>query len=195
MKRVFDLVLVTLGLLVIWPFLVLTALIVLISDGWPILFVQERVGKEGRPFRMLKFRTMKRVVGAALTIGADSRITSVGRVLRKLKLDEFPQLINVLKGEMSLVGPRPEIPRYVSLYSSEQRQVLELLPGITDPASLKYIDESTLLAEAKDPEKFYIETVMPDKIRLNLDYAKKATPLTDLHLIVKTVLGSFFSSV
>jgi lipopolysaccharide/colanic/teichoic acid biosynthesis glycosyltransferase len=136
----------------------------------------------------LKFRTMKQVEGAKITVGADSRITAIGSVLRKLKLDEFPQLWNVLRGEMSLVGPRPEVEDYVRFYSPEQRRVLDLTPGITDPASLKYYAENDLLAQAPDPQRFYIDTVMPDKIRLNLEYAENANIWRDLELILRTVV-------
>jgi len=125
--------------------------------------------------------------GGLLTVGKDSRITKVGRILRKYKLDEFPQLINVLKGEMSLVGPRPEVEKYVNLYTTEQRKVLELLPGITDPASIKYVDENEVLEKAEDPERVYIEKIMPEKIKLNLEYAKNATVITDFMVIIKTL--------
>lgn len=190
MKRLFDLVIVILGLLIVWPLLLLLAVLVLVVDGRPVFFRQTRVGRGGRPFRMYKFRTMKVTTGASLTIGADARITRLGRILRRLKLDELPQLFNVLRGEMSFVGPRPEIEEFVAFYSPEQRRVLELLPGITDPASLKYIDESEVLAAAPDPRAFYIETVMPDKIRLNLEYARSASMFSDLKLIVRTVFRS-----
>lgn len=186
-KRIFDVVCVLIGLSVVWPFILLIAVIIRVCDGSPILFRQKRVGRGGRPFVMLKFRTMRQVEGAKITIGADARITALGVFLRKLKLDELPQLWNVLCGEMSLVGPRPEIEEYVRLYSSDQRRVLELTPGITDPASLKYYAESEMLAQAKDPQQFYIEAIMPDKIRMNLEYAQGSSVWRDLGLIIKTV--------
>ncbi len=189
-KRLFDLFAVTLGLLMIWPLLLIIVVLVLVIDGRPVFFRQWRVGRGGNLFRMYKFRTMKVAGGSSLTIGADMRITRLGGLLRKLKLDELPQLFNVLKGEMSLVGPRPEVEEFVAMYSPEQRKVLELLPGITDPASLKYIDESEVLARASDPRAFYVQTVMPDKIRLNLEYAERAGVISDLHLIFQTVFRS-----
>ena len=139
---------------------------------------------------MLKFRTMiadAETQGLPLTVGGDSRITGLGRFLRKTKLDELPQLWNVLVGEMSLVGPRPEAQKYVDLYSEDQRKVLELRPGITDPASIKYRNENEILAAAVDPEKAYIANIMPDKVRLNLSYASRASVLSDLGIIFRTL--------
>jgi lipopolysaccharide/colanic/teichoic acid biosynthesis glycosyltransferase len=127
-------------------------------------------------------------LGKPLTVGRDPRITRVGYWLRKFKLDELPQLLNVLLGEMSLVGPRPEVPQYVALYTPEQRRVLDLVPGITDPASIKFANEAELLAEANDPEKFYIEHIMPTKIRLNMEYASHATLWSDILVILKTLV-------
>lgn len=139
---------------------------------------------------MYKFRTMvvdAEKKGNLLTVGGDPRITKSGRLLRKFKLDELPQLINVIKGEMSLVGPRPEVEKYVNLYTNEQREVLNLYPGITDPASIEYVNESELLAQSSDPEKLYVEKIMPEKIRINLEYARKASWWTDFLVIVKTL--------
>ena len=191
MKRVFDLSCSVLGLLLLaLPFAVVAVLIKL-GDGGPILFRQERVGYEGRSFRMLKFRTMRPQAaseGPRLTVGADPRITGVGRFLRRYKLDELPQLINVLRGEMSLVGPRPEVPEYVALYDAEQRAVLALMPGITDPASIHYRNESELLGGSDDPQRLYVEQIMPDKIRMNLAYARKATLLSDVGVILATLV-------
>lgn len=139
---------------------------------------------------MLKFRTMivdAERMGKQLTVGRDPRITRVGYWLRKTKLDELPQLINVIRGEMSLVGPRPEVPRYVAAYDAEQRKVLDLRPGITDPASITYYDESDLLAGAPDPEMMYLAEVMPEKIRINLEYARRANILSDLGIILRTI--------
>ena len=127
--------------------------------------------------------------GSCLTVGNDGRVTRVGRVIRRLKLDELPQLLNVLHGDMSLVGPRPEVPEYVQKYSLEQRRVLELVPGITDPASIKYADESSVLALQADPHKYYLETVMPDKILINIQYAAWATIMSDFAVVIKTVFG------
>jgi len=189
-KRVFDFIFSALGLVILFPIFIIIALLIKIEDGGPVLFIQERIGYRGRPFFMYKFRTM--VVdadkkGNLLTVGGDPRITKSGRLLRKFKLDELPQLINVLKGEMSLVGPRPEVEKYVNLYTNEQREVLNLYPGITDPASIEYVNESELLAQSSDPEKLYVEKIMPEKIVLNLEYARQASWWTDFLVIIKTL--------
>lgn len=176
MKRALDLLLALAGLALLWPLLLLAALWVKLDSPGPALFNQERVGWKGRSFRIHKFRTMRNdpAPGRQITVGADPRITRSGRWLRAAKLDELPQLFNVLKGEMSFVGPRPEVPRYVALYTEEERRVLELRPGITDLASIKYRDESEILARAADPERAYVDEVMRDKLRINLDYAARA---------------------
>jgi len=189
MKRALDLLLALAGLALLWPLLLLSALWVKLDSPGPALFNQERVGWKGRPFRIHKFRTMRNdpAPGRQITVGADPRITRSGRWLRAAKLDELPQLFNVLKGEMSFVGPRPEVPRYVALYSEAERRVLELRPGITDLASIKYRDESEILARSEDPERTYVEVVMRDKLRINLDYAARAGLWADLGVILKTV--------
>ena len=193
-KRVFDVLASSLGLIVLFPLFLLLAVLIKLEDGGPVFFRQERVGHRGRIFRIWKFRTMvvnAEKLGGYLTIGRDPRITRVGYWLRKTKFDELPQLINVLLGEMSLVGPRPEVPKYVSFYTDEQRRVLELRPGITDPASIQFRDENELLANAADPERYYLEVVMPEKIRLNLEYAKQASFWTDFRIILKTLTRLF----
>lgn len=189
-KRAFDIAASLAGAVLVSPLLLLIAIAVKAEDGGPVIFRQERVGHGGRRFRMLKFRTM--VVdaesrGLRLTVGADPRITRVGRFLRRSKLDELPQLVNVIRGDMSLVGPRPEVARYVELYSPTQRRVLDLVPGITDPASTEYVDESALLAESGDPERLYIEEIMPRKLALNLSYAEQATLRSDIAVILRTL--------
>lgn len=191
-KRLFDLFWSLLGLAVLWPLFLLIALLIKLEDGGPVFFRQERVGYKGHPFHIWKFRTMvvdaeKR--GKLLTVGRDPRITRVGYWLRRFKIDELPQLINVTLGQMSLVGPRPEVPQYVALYTPEQREVLELVPGITDPASIAYRHENDLLACSPDPERTYIEEIMPEKIRLNLEYARRATIWTDLVVILQTIIS------
>lgn len=194
LKRACDVTGALAGLLVLSPLLAAVAAAIAVTDGWPVLFRQERVGRDGRPFRLWKFRTMVTDAaqrGRQITVGADPRITRVGRWLRAMKLDELPQLVNVLRGEMSLVGPRPEVPRYVALYTPAQRAVLALVPGITDPASLRYYDESRVLAGAADPEQLYVDEIMPEKIRLNLEYAARATAWSDLVVIVATVRRLF----
>lgn len=190
-KRIFDVFFSGLGLILLTPFSLAVAALIKLQDGGPVIFRQERVGRRGEPFLLLKFRTMKEKAeqeGPRLTVGADERITPIGHYLRRFKLDELPQLVNVLRGEMSLVGPRPEVPEYVALYTPEQRAVLELTPGITDPASIKYRNENELLAASDDPVGTYVNEIMPDKIRLNLEYEQQATLLTDFGVIVRTVL-------
>ena len=193
-KRVCDLVLAGPALLLLAPLLALLALWVKLDSRGPVFFRQTRVGRRGRPFRIFKFRTMvvaAEQLGAQLTIGQDKRITRSGYFLRRYRLDELPQLLNVLLGEMSLVGPRPEVPRYVACYSESERAILELTPGITSQASLTYLGESELLAQQAEPEQFYLAEVMPAKIRTDLAYAQRATVLTDLGVIAQTVWRLF----
>jgi len=191
-KRIFDLFWTLPGIaLLLVPGLAIAAAVV-IDDGWPPLYAQERVGLHGRSFKLLKFRSMRRAAdrtGGHLTVGNDSRVTRVGRGLRRTKLDELPQLLNVVHGDMSLVGPRPEVPEFVQRYNADQRRVLELVPGITDPASIKYADESDVLALQADPYEYYVKTVMSDKIRINMQYAKRATIISDFVVILETVCG------
>jgi len=192
LKRAMDVVISGCALAVIWPVLLLIAVAIKIDDPGPVFYRQVRVGKNGREFRIYKFRTM--VVdadkkGLAITVGRDNRITRVGRILRKTKLDELAQLINVFTGEMSFVGPRPEVPKYVNLYTPYQRQVLLVRPGITDYASIAYRNENDLLEGAEDPEKMYIEKIMPDKIELNMKYLREISPLADIRLILSTIIA------
>ena len=192
-KRAFDLFWSALGLAVLSPVLALVALAVKLEDGGPVFFRQLRIGRRGRPFRIWKFRTM--VVdadrqGRAITVGRDPRITRVGHWLRDSKLDEIPQLLNVFSGEMSLVGPRPEVPRYVELYTEAQRAILALRPGITDLASIKYRNESDLLGAAENPDETYVQILLPDKIRINLAYASEAGLWSDF-LVILATLGLF----
>jgi lipopolysaccharide/colanic/teichoic acid biosynthesis glycosyltransferase len=189
-KRLFDLGWTLLGLLLLSPLFLAVAVAIKLDDGGPVFFRQERVGYQGRPFRIWKFRTMvvnAEAVGRQITVGGDPRITRIGCWLRKAKLDELPQLVNVLVGEMSLVGPRPEVPRYVALYTPEQRRVLDLVPGITDPASIKYRDENDVLARATDPDRAYIDEVMPEKLRINLAYAGRQNIAADFVIILRTI--------
>jgi len=189
-KRFYDLCLTLLGLSVIWPLLLALTLAVKLNDWGPVFFRQERVGFRGKTFRMWKFRTMvmnAEQMGRSITVGDDQRITRVGAVLRKCKLDELPQLFNVIAGDMSLVGPRPEVPRYVAMYTPEQRKVLDVFPGITDPASIQYRDENTLLAHAEDPDFTYEHEIMPTKININLQYAAKSSLMHDATIIVQTL--------
>jgi len=188
-KRAFDVLLSALGLTLLWPLFLAMALLIKLDSGGPVFFRQMRVGYRGRLFRIWKFRTM--VADAAsdnnpLTVGDDPRVTRIGRRLRRLKLDELPQLLNVLVGEMSLVGPRPELPCYVACYTATERRVLDLAPGITSEASLRYRNESEVLAQVRDPERAFVETIMPEKILLNLAYGDRATLWTDFQLILRT---------
>lgn len=191
MKRAFDIVAAACGLVLLLPVFVMVALLVRCKDGGPAFYRQTRIGRHGRSFRIWKFRTMvdgADRIGPPLTAGRDPRITPIGHWLRKFKFDEIPQLLNVLTGEMSLVGPRPEVPQYVDLYNSNQRRVLDIRPGITDPASLKYFNEHELLANSDDPERDYVEQIMPEKIHINLEYAAGATLRTDVLVIVRTLV-------
>lgn len=178
MIRFCDIVLSCLGLLLLSPLFVVVAVWIVIDNPGPVFYRQQRVGKDGKDFGLLKFRSMR--TGAdkesLITIGEhDSRITRAGYYIRKYKLDELPQLWNVLTGDMSLVGPRPEVRRYVDMYTDEQRQVLTVRPGITDYASIEYIDENRLLAQAENPDRTYIEEILPAKIALNMRYIKHQT--------------------
>ena len=186
-KRGFDLIVAALLLIVLSPILITIAVLIRIRDGSPVLFRQERVGRHGVAFRVLKFRTMRSTPGAQVTIQGDTRITRVGRRLRAHRLDELPQLINVLTGDMSLVGPRPELARYVSLFPEEYRQILTLRPGITGPASVEFRNESELLAAYPDPERAYVEVILPQKIALALDYLRERSMLVDLKILGRTV--------
>ena len=195
-KRAFDIVVAGLGLLLLSPLLVALGLWVRLDSPGPALFRQERVGRFGRTFRIHKFRTMvdgAPGLGPQITVGTDARITRAGAWLRARKLDELPQLIDVLAGSMSLVGPRPEVPRYVALYPAALRdKVLSVRPGITDPVSLQMADESARLARAADPEREYVEVLMPAKLREAAAYAERATLWSDLQVLARTLrlLGS-----
>jgi lipopolysaccharide/colanic/teichoic acid biosynthesis glycosyltransferase len=193
MKRSFDLTFSAAGLLLLSPVLAVLALWVKLSDGGPIFYRQSRVGQGGQLFQILKFRSMvvnADKLGLSVTRDGDPRITRVGRFLRKTKLDELPQLWNVLVGDMSFVGPRPEVPRYVDRYTEEQRRVLELKPGITDPAALEFRNEEELLKTAEDTEAFYVSYCVPRKIALSLAYAEQAGLWKDVGVIIRTVVGS-----
>jgi lipopolysaccharide/colanic/teichoic acid biosynthesis glycosyltransferase len=188
-KRLFDLVGAALALLLLSPLLLAVALRIKLDSPGPVFFRQQRVGRHGVPFRIHKFRTMTDgAPGLALTVGADPRITRAGVWLRRTRIDELPQLIAMLQGTMSLVGPRPEVPRYVAHYAPELRQrVLAVRPGITDPASLASLDEAELLARAADPEREYVEVILPPKLLRAAEYAECATLWTDLAVLARTV--------
>ena len=188
-KRLFDMVCAALGLLVLSPVLLLCALLVGLTSPGGVLFRQERVGKDGVPFTIYKFRSMRKDnAGLKISTSSDSRITPVGRILRKTKLDELPQLWNVLKGDMSFVGPRPEVREYTDLYTPEQRQVLLVRPGITGLASIRYRNENDLLSASTDLNRTYIEEVMPAKLALDLEYIPRACVSYDVRLILETLV-------
>jgi lipopolysaccharide/colanic/teichoic acid biosynthesis glycosyltransferase len=189
-KRAFDISTALMGLLCLSPlFLVVAVLIKLDSDG-TVFFRQERIGKRFRPFLIYKFRTMVNDaprLGGPITFGEDPRITRIGRVLRKTKLDELPQLINVLNGQMSIVGPRPEVRRYVERFRQDYEQVLEVRPGITDLASVKFRDEAEILGVLPNPEEMYLTSILPQKLRLGKEYVHGSSLFVDLAVIFKTL--------
>ncbi len=181
------------GLIVLSPLLLIIGLLIKLDSKGPVLYRQSRVGKNGVPFLLLKFRTMRTGSdkNGLLTVGGkDSRITRIGYYLRQYKLDELPQLVNVVKGEMSLVGPRPEVKKYVDLYNEQQREVLSVRPGITDLASIVYRNENELLAAHPDPEQYYITEIMPGKIELNFKYIRNQTTRGYLQIIFKTIFSA-----
>lgn len=189
-KRAFDILVSALALLILLPVLLLLGLLVAITSPGGAFFRQVRVGRNGSEFGLLKFRSMRpdsEAKGQITVGGRDPRITAVGYFLRKSKLDELPQLINVLLGDMSIVGPRPEVPRYVALYTAEQREVLRVRPGITSAASVAYIDENDLLGRSADPERTYVEEVMPAKLKLDLEYVRAAGLGVDMAIIWGTL--------
>lgn len=194
-KRLFDIIFSILGILVLSPFLLIISFIVLFTSAGGVFYRQVRVGKNGKEFKLFKFRTMRKNADKSgqLTVGMhDNRITSAGFYLRKYKLDELPQLFNVLLGSMSFVGPRPEVPKYVALYTAEQKTVLNVKPGITDYASIVYSEENALLANAENPEELYITKIMPAKLKLNIRYIQDMGMATDIGIILKTI-GKIFS--
>ena len=190
LKRIFDIIFSLIGILILLPFFVLFAILIISDSGFPIFYSQKRVGRNEIDFPLLKFRTMKKDSDkkGLLTISEkDSRITNIGYFLRKYKIDELPQLFNVLIGNMSLVGPRPEVRKYVEIYNAEQKKVLSVKPGITDYASIEYANENEILSKSENPEQLYINEVMPAKLKLNLKYIAEKSFLTDLKIILKTI--------
>lgn len=189
MKRLFDMVASGLGLIVLCPLFIILAIWIKLDSKGPVFYRQVRVGRNNKDFRIFKFRSMRVGAdkGSLVTIGGrDPRVTKSGYWIRKFKLDELPQLINVFIGDMSLVGPRPEVRHYVDYWTPEQMRVLDVRPGITDPASIKFRNENELMEKAEDPEKYYIEVIMQEKIKLYLEYVEKHSFFYDLGLIFKT---------
>ena len=194
MKRIFDIFCSFFGLLVLSPLLLIVALLVVTTSRGGVFYRQVRVGKDFRNFKILKFRSMRPDSDkkGLLTVGSkDNRVTKVGYFIRKYKIDELPQLINVLVGDMSFVGPRPEVPKYVEMYNEEQRKVLSVRPGITDYASIEYRNENDILAKSDNPEQTYIDEVMPAKLKLNLRYISEMSLKTDLKIIFGTIFKIF----
>jgi lipopolysaccharide/colanic/teichoic acid biosynthesis glycosyltransferase len=196
-KRVFDVAVSVIAVTVLSPVLVLIAVRIVATDGLPVLYRGRRTGKDGKPFEMLKFRTMVKnadVIGGSSTGDDDQRITKVGRVLRRYKLDELPQLFNVIGGTMSLVGPRPQVAWAVELYSVEDRRVLTVLPGITDYASVRFPDEGRILRGSKDPDADYMRLIHPEKMRLSREYVDQRSFRTDVKVIFQTLAAMAHSS-
>lgn len=194
MIRFFDVLFSLVGLVVLSPVFLIVSLCILLDSRGGVFYRQTRVGKEGVDFRLYKFRSMRSGSDkrGLITVGSrDARVTRVGYFLRKYKLDELPQLINVLKGEMSLVGPRPEVRKYVDMYTPEQQKVLSVVPGITDYASIEYVDENRILGEAADPDRTYVEVIMPDKIRYNMRYIENKSVKEYFKIIFLTIVSIF----
>src|SRR2546428_2243306 len=190
-KRLFDVVVSFFSLLLVSPILLLAAIAIKLDSKGPVFFTQERVGRHFRPFHILKFRSMTQRPATSslqITVAGNPRVTRVGRILRRSKLDELPQLFNVLRGDMSLVGPRPEVRKYVELFHSEYEEILKCRPGITDLASILYRDEERVLAAASDPEREYVERVLPEKIRLAKEYVRRSSFRSDLEVLLMTLL-------
>ncbi len=191
LKRIFDIFFSLIGIIILIPVFIIIIIIQVFSSGFPIFYLQSRVGKNNNDFVLYKFRTMNLNADkqGLLTVGGrDPRVTKLGFYLRKYKLDELPQLFNVLFGSMSLVGPRPEVRKYVDMYNEQQINVLSVKPGITDYASLEFMNENELLAQSIEPEKTYINEIMPKKLALNLKYIKDQNLLVDFKIIIKTIL-------
>ncbi|MCU4166219.1 sugar transferase [Carboxylicivirga caseinilyticus] len=189
-KRISDLLFSLIGLILLLPIYIVIILLIKIYMGSPVFFCQQRVGRFGQPFTIYKFRTMTVGHGGnSISIKGENRITPLGSILRKYKLDELPELWNVLIGDMSLVGPRPDMPEYYDKLIGEEKKILELRPGITGPASLKYVNEEELLSTVNDPKKFNDEVIWPDKVKINLDYYYNHTLGLDIKLIIQTIIG------
>lgn len=191
-KRVFDVLAAFIGLIVLSPAFAVIALLIKLDSPGPVFFLQDRVGRNGVIFRILKFRTMRvdAEKSGQITVGHDARITHIGDVLRRFKIDELPQLLNVLRGEMSLVGPRPEVPRYVACYPQDVREtVLSVLPGLTDWASIEFKEESAILAKASDPERSYIEDILPVKLDYYVRYVHERNFIMDIKIIFSTLIA------
>lgn len=192
MQRASDFLFALVAILITAPILAVSILAIVVFDFGPPFYRHRRVGRYGREFHLIKLRTMKRgATGVNLTVAGDSRVSTIGRLLRRFKLDELPQLFNVLFGQMGVVGPRPESPDFVAQYTDEQRQIFDYRPGLTDPASLKYRHEERLLAQYSDPIQAYSRLVMPDKVALSLEYQKRRSLKSDFNIILQTIAAIF----
>lgn len=192
LKRFFDICMSIFGLIILSPIFLIIAVLIKINSKGAVFFRQTRVGLNGKEFKIYKFRTMvtdAEKKGMQITVGNDSRVTSIGKIIRKCKMDEIPQLINVLIGDMSFVGPRPEVPKYVEMYNEADKEILMIRPGITDIASIEYRNENEILGKSENPEKTYIEEVMPAKIKFNKEYLSNISIKYDIYLIIKTVVA------
>jgi len=190
LKRLFDIMLSSLGIVVLSPVFILSAVVIKLDSKGPVFFMGKRVGKFGKPFKMYKFRTMVKEaekLGGPSTSDDDARLTNIGKIVRKYKLDELPQLINVLKGEMSFVGPRPEVPMEVKTYNDEEKRILTVKPGITDYASLTFHNEGEILKGSEDPHQAYREKIRPEKLRLGLKYVDSQSFRVDIKIIIQTL--------
>ena len=191
-KRSFDIIMSALGMFCLSPLLLLLSLAIILNSGFPVFYFQERIGKGGHAFKLIKFRTMRtNSKGLQITLDKDPRITSIGSVLRKYKLDELPQLLNIFFGQMSFVGPRPEVRKYVELYTAEEKKIISIKPGLTGLDSLNYSQESELLKNTIDPEHTYITEILPEKIKLNLVYLEKRSFGYDISIILATIKKIF----
>ena len=188
-KRILDILITLIGIILFFPVIIMVSLIILISSGYPVFFLQERVGKDWKIFKIIKFRTMVKnaeKMGIGISSHEDSRITEIGKFLRKFKIDEIPQFFNVLLGDMSLVGPRPELLKYAEYYMEDYSEILKIKPGITDYASLEFRNENELLKDSDNNEKIYLNKILPDKIQLYKKYLREANLLTDIKIIFST---------
>lgn len=191
-KRGFDIIMSAIGIFILSPLLLLLSLAIIINSGFPIFYFQDRIGKEEQAFKLIKFRTMrKNSKGLQITVDKDPRITQIGNFLRKYKLDELPQLLNIFLGQMSFVGPRPEMRKYVDLYSADEKKIISIKPGLTGLDSLNYTQESELLNNTTDPEKTYINEILPEKIKLNLEYLEQRNFSYDISIILSTIKKIF----
>ena len=191
-KRSFDIIMSALGMFCLSPLLLLLSLAIILNSGFPVFYFQERIGKGGHAFKLIKFRTMRtNSKGLQITLDKDPRITGIGSVLRKYKLDELPQLLNIFFGQMSFVGPRPEVRKYVELYTAEEKKIISIKPGLTGLDSLNYSQESELLKNKIEPEHTYITEILPEKIKLNLVYLEKRSFGYDISIILATIKKIF----